>query len=140
MSYLTKEPIDISALMASAPDTESGAENIFIGRIRRTAQGEPVTGMEYEAQEILADKIIGEIISETKSRWPVREICLQHRIGFVKAGDISIFISVKSSHRDEAFQACRFLIDQIKKRVPIWKKEYYQNTSKWLEINPLNPS
>jgi len=138
MNYLTKEPIDISALMASVPDTESGAENIFIGRIRGTAQGDRVTGMEYEAQEILAEKIIAEIIHETKARWSVREICLQHRIGTLKAGEISIFISVKSSHRDEAFQACRFLIDQIKKRAPIWKKEYYQNTSKWLENNPLN--
>ncbi len=137
MNYLTHGILDPSFLEECLKDTESGAEAVFIGRVRGTSRGKTVIRMEYEAHESLAEKVIDGIVKEAWDKWPVRHLFLKHRIGSLEPGDISILISVQTSHREEAFSACRYLIDQIKLRVPIWKKEFYSDSSQWLEETPL---
>lgn len=137
MNYLTYGILDPSFLEECLKDTESGAEAVFIGRVRGSSRGKTVIRMEYEAHESLAEKVIDGIVKEAWDNWPVRHLFLKHRIGSLEPGDISILISVQTSHREEAFSACRYLIDQIKLRVPIWKKEFYSDSSQWLEETPL---
>ncbi len=137
MNYLTYGILDPSFLEECLKDTESGAEAVFIGRVRGTSRGKTVIRMEYEAHESLAEKVIDGIVKEAWDKWPVRHLFLKHRIGSLEPGDISILISVQTAHREEAFSACRYLIDQVKLRVPIWKKEFYSDSSQWLEETPL---
>lgn len=137
MNYLTYGILDPSFLEECLKDTESGAEAVFIGRVRGSSRGKTVIRMEYEAHESLAEKVIDGIVKEAWDKWPVRHLFLKHRIGSLEPGDISILISVQTSHREEAFIACRYLIDQVKLRVPIWKKEFYSDSSQWLEETPL---
>lgn len=106
----------------------AGGTVLFFGTIRcdRTPQ-QRVTHLVYEAYESLADQMIDDLISKTLRVWPVLGAKVLHRLGTVGIGETAVAIEVRSAHRDEAYQASRFLIDQIKKGVPIWKKEYFED-------------
>ena len=89
--------------------------------------------MHYECYPSMAEKLLQSIILEAKARWPLEEIRILHRIGTLEIGDTAVAIAVSSSHRAEAFEACRFVIEEIKKKVPIWKKEIFENgTEEWV--------
>ena len=129
MNNIITEPIDVNAVLDSVKTNPSGAIDIFVGTTRDNSKGKAVTGLEYEAYVPMALKTIDSIEREARERWNLHEINIVHRIGRVGIGEASVVIAVSSAHRDEAFKACRFLIDRLKEIVPIWKREYYEDGS-----------
>ncbi len=110
----------------------SGAEVIFLGKVRDHSQGRKVLYLEYEAYEAMAENLIEDLIAEAKTLWKIDRVRILHRLGKVRLGEIAVWIEVGSAHRDEAYRASRFLIEEIKHKVPIWKKEYFEDgTSEW---------
>ncbi len=128
---LVRAPIDLAALHATNPS--DGALCLFVGVVRNENGGRPVRYLEYEAYEEMAIPLMEQIAADVRGRWPVTEVRLAHRLGRLEIGEASVAVAVASPHRAEAFAACRFAIDTLKARVPIWKKEYYADGSAWLE-------
>jgi molybdopterin synthase catalytic subunit len=122
MSYLTHDLIDRFAWQQQAVDTRDGASVEFLGIVRSQEDGRPITHLEYEAYEPMAERMIAQLIEQAKARWPLHQAYVRHRIGRVEVGQMAVLIGVQAPHREEAFAACRFLIDAIKANVPIWKK------------------
>ena len=132
MQYLTREIIDASQFVQDENDFAAGAGVIFLGMIRNHSDGKNVIYLEYEAYEEMAEKMIHELIRAAFLRWPLAGIKLLHRTGRIDLGEIAVAVAVRSAHRDEAYQASRFLIEEIKHKVPIWKKEYFADgSSEW---------
>jgi len=125
------EPIDVASLAGATP--ADGAVCLFLGVVRNENRGRPVLRLEYEAYEEMALPLMEEIASETARRHPVTDVRLVHRLGRLEIGEASVAVAVSSPHRTEAFAACRFAIDALKARVPIWKKEFYADGSEWLD-------
>ena len=120
---LTPEAIDEPALIAGRAASDGmGAVIVFHGVVRGTEDGAPIAAIEYEANEPMARHQFELIFSEIEQQWPVDSIRLIHRIGSVPTNEASLWVEVISPHRAEAFTACQFLIDEMKKRVPIWKR------------------
>lgn len=131
MPYLTSEIIDAQHFVAPAIGYHRGASVLFLGIVRDHSEQKQVLYLEYEAYESMAEALFEQLILAAKAQWPV-DVRLQHRLGRVKLGEIAVAIEVSSAHRDEAYRASRFLIDEIKHRVPIWKKEHFSDgTSQW---------
>jgi molybdopterin synthase catalytic subunit len=129
---LQKDPIDVAAHLNDVGTDEDGAVVSFIGRARCRSNDRDVKYLEYEAYEGMAEKELRRIAKDAKERWHATTITIVHRFGRVAIGESSILISVSSAHRDEAFQSTRYIIDTIKKTVPIWKKEFYSDGSMWI--------
>jgi molybdopterin synthase catalytic subunit len=129
MIRLTASPIDIQTVIDSVRSSEAGAVDVFIGTTRNQSEGRAVVGLEYEAFESMALKVMGEISDAVRARWSVREISIVHRTGSVEIGQASVVIAVSSVHRKEAFEACRFIIDTLKREAPIWKRELFADGS-----------
>jgi len=110
-----------------------GAVVTFIGTVRNNSDGKKVLYLEYESYPEMAKKKLEEIAAEAKKKWPIEEVAVTHRLGRMEIGDISVVIAVSSGHRAAAFQACQYTIDRIKEIVPIWKKEFYEDGSAWIE-------
>jgi molybdopterin synthase catalytic subunit len=128
---LVRDPIDTAALFGAAAG--DGALCLFVGVVRNENRGRPVVRLEYEAYEEMALVLMQEIAAETRGRFPVSAVRLVHRLGSLEIGEASVAVAVASPHRSEAFAACRFAIDTLKTRVPIWKKELYADGSAWLD-------
>jgi molybdopterin synthase catalytic subunit len=128
---LVHEPIELGDLTTADP--ADGALCLFVGVVRNENQGRRVERLEYEAYEEMALPLMEEIAAETRNRHPVSEVRLVHRLGRLEVGEASVAIAVASPHRAEAFAACRFAIDTLKAKVPIWKKEHYADGTAWLE-------
>ena len=128
---LVDHPIDISALVGTDP--QDGAACLFVGVVRNEHKGRRVERLEYEAYEEMALPLMEEIAAETRRRFPVSAVRLVHRVGRLKIGEASVAVAIASPHRAEAFEACRYAIDALKAKVPIWKKEYYKDGAVWLE-------
>jgi molybdopterin synthase catalytic subunit len=120
MMHLTRHPLDVADLLAEVQSPERGGTSVFLGTVRSDGD---VTGIDYSAYEPMADEEIERILSEAHARWPGSRVMLQHRLGLIPAGAASIAIAAAAAHRDEAFSACRYVIEEVKKRLPIWKKE-----------------
>jgi molybdopterin synthase catalytic subunit len=131
MVHLQHEPIDLAALQAVAP--EDGAVCLFVGVVRNENGGRAVLRLEYEAYEEMALPLMAEIEAETRARWPVSHVRMVHRLGSLAIGEASVAVAVASPHRAEAFAACRYAIDTLKAKVPIWKKEFYADGAVWLQ-------
>ena len=128
---LTREPLDLGALQAVTP--EDGALCLFVGVVRNANAGRAVRFLEYEAYEEMARREMERLEAEARSRWPVTEVRIAHRLGRLEIGEASVAVAVGSPHRAEAFAACRFVIDTLKARVPIWKKEHFEGGAVWVE-------
>lgn len=128
---LTREPIDLSALLAASP--ADGAACLFVGVVRNESGGRAVHHLEYEAYEDMALPLMEQIAAEALRRWPVTEVRIVHRLGRLEIGQPSVAVAVASPHRPEAFEACRYVIDTLKATVPIWKKEFYEDGAVWLD-------
>ncbi len=127
------EPILLDDFFRVRPPASCGASASFIGIVRDHDHGRRVRKLEYFSYLSMAEKILEGIVRETESRWGVEDVRVLHRVGELEIGDIAVAITVSSVHRDGAFQACRFIIEKIKKDVPIWKKEtYVDGTSEWV--------
>ena len=125
MFELSDQPIDAGVLRSRLCHPEAGALVTFEGWVRNHNEGKPVTSLEYEAHTALAKKEAGAILQEVQNKFDVRQVVCVHRVGHLAIGDMAVWVGVTGAHRDEAFQACRYVIDELKQRVPIWKKEHY---------------
>lgn len=127
-----REPINIEKLLENGESPSDGADLVFIGKVRDHSRGKTVLHIDYEIYDTMAIKELNRIADETLTNWKISRILIVHRYGRVNIGEPSIVIAVSSSHRDESYQGSRYIIDEIKKRVPIWKKEFYSDGSEWI--------
>lgn len=131
---LQSEPIDVGTADAFLRTEVAGAIDIFLGTTRRWTDGRETSRLEYESYPEMVLAEMKRLIGDAAERWPVAKICLWHREGVVPLREASVLIGVATPHRTDAFEACRFLIDELKERVPIWKKELYADGSvAWVE-------
>jgi molybdopterin synthase catalytic subunit len=136
MISLTQERIDVEAVVASVVTDASGGVNVFLGTTRNHSEGKAVRSLEYEAYPEMAKKEIAKIVTEVHYHWPAHKISVVHRLGLVPLGEVSVAIAVSASHRKESFEACQYIIDRLKERVPIWKKEEFEDgTSAWSQAS-----
>lgn len=127
-----EEPIDGGALLAEVGRPDSGATVLFLGTVRDHSEAKSgVTHLEYEVFAERVEPKIAEIVDEAVARWPVLSVVVEHRSGTVNLGETSVAVAVSSGHRADAFEAARYLIDELKKRAPIWKKEFWPGGSEW---------
>ena len=122
-AWLTHDPLDVPALLAEVADEGCGGTAVFVGTVRRSAADGAVVGIDYSGYEAMAEAEFERIVADARAQWPDARIALRHRLGYVATGEVSVAIAVAAPHRSAAFDACRFVIDQTKERVPIWKKE-----------------
>ncbi len=125
MLRITTEQIDSDRLRDELRDDCAGAYAAFEGWIRNHNDGEDVLRLEYEVYEPLALKDGEKVIAEAVEKYPILHVECVHREGLLEIGECAVWVGVTSAHRDEAFEACRYIIDQVKVRLPIWKKEHY---------------
>ena len=143
MFCVTNQSIDLNELVRFVTDPEAGAVATFIGTTRNNNEGRKVIGLDYEAYPEMAEKELRRIGEDAKRNWPICRMAITHRLGPVQIGEASVIIAVSSAHRDAAFAACRFAIEEIKKTVPIWKKEVFEGGEVWIGTQTgqrLNPS
>ena len=129
MFKIVDEPIDATALGEMVCTEADGAVCIFLGVARKFSRGREVVHLEYEAYPEMAEKKMAEIEIDTRSRWPVGDIAMVHRLGRLDVGEVSVAVAVSCPHRAQAFEACRHAIDRLKELVPIWKKENWADGS-----------
>lgn len=122
---VSSERLDTALLQRSLEDPAAGGYCAFEGWVRNENEGHVVERLEYEAYEPLVIEEGLKVLAEAKARFPYLEARCVHRVGLLEIGECAVWIGVASKHRDEAFKACRYIIDEIKIRLPIWKKEYY---------------
>lgn len=136
---VTETPLDMADALAFVEDGSHGAVDMFIGRVRDHNLGKPVRGVSYDAFVPLAEAVFAELCHEARTRWGESlNIHLVHFKGRLPVGGVSVIVTVSSKHRDEAFRACRYLIEELKHRAPIWKQEHYENgDSEWVKGHAL---
>ena len=122
---IVDHPIDSGALLAEVADHSTGATLLFLGTVREVNDGRGVTGIEYSAYRGMAERELADIARETANRFNSEHIVIEHRLGTLELGEASVAIAVAHAHRGEAYEASRYVIEQLKKRVPIWKLEHY---------------
>jgi len=127
-----QEPINLDSLLSHGEASSDGADLVFIGKVRDHSRGKTVLHIDYEIYDTMALKELNKIADEALAEWDISRVLIVHRYGRVNIGEASIVITVSSSHRDESYRGSRYIIDEIKKRVPIWKKEFYSDGSEWI--------
>jgi molybdopterin synthase catalytic subunit len=139
MFKLFAEPIDPAALVRGLRDPAAGACATFEGWVRDRSDGRQVQALDYEAYAPLAEKEGERILSEARAKFPILKAVCAHRTGALALGDLAVWVGVTAEHRSAAFEACRYVIDQAKARVPIWKREHYVGgVTEW--VNAAAPS
>jgi molybdopterin synthase catalytic subunit/molybdopterin converting factor small subunit len=129
---LTRDPIDLAAVVAEVEDERAGAVATFIGTVRLESRGRRVIRLEYEAYEGMAEQVMAEIAGELTKRYDLCGVAITHRIGVCALGEASVAIAVSAPHRQEALAACGDAIDTLKQTVPLWKKEVYEGGEEWI--------
>ena len=132
MYKIVDEEIHKDEIINSVNVPTSGAVVTFDGIVRGFSHGKKVLYLEYEAYKEMAEKKMGVIEEEINEKWNLKDVAMVHRIGRLEIGQTSVFIAVSAPHRAQAFEACRYAIDRIKKDVPIWKKEVWENGEEWV--------
>lgn len=130
------DSIDIHEVYRYLESPETGAVNLFIGTVRNHTKGKEVVKLVFEAYEKMALKEMYKLAEAAKNKWSIDKLLMLHITGEKKPGEAVVAIGVTSAHRDASFEACRFLIDELKKTVPIWKKEFYTDNSVWVNAHP----
>ena len=128
--------VDLQEAYQYLQDPGAGGIDLFVGTVRNHAQGKAVVKLVFEAYAPMALKEMQKLAASAQQQWPVTKLVMLHAVGEKLVGEPVVIIGVASAHRDVAFTACRFLIDELKKTVPIWKKEYYQDNSIWVNAHP----
>ena len=139
MFRVTREPIDLQELVRFVTDSEAGAIATFIGTTRNNNEGRKVIALDYEAYPEMAEKELARIGQQASQKWRICRMAIIHRLGPVQITQASVIIAVSSAHRDAAFAACRFAIEEIKKTVPIWKKEVFEGGEVWIGTQTGEP-
>lgn len=129
MIQLTNDPIDFAALTESVRSDQAGAVLLFLGTVREMTGDRRTVALDYDAYPQMAEAKMAELEAEARERWPVVHAAIVHRLGRLELGDVSVAVAVSAPHRNQAFEAGRFLIDELKVRVPIWKKENWADGS-----------
>jgi molybdopterin synthase catalytic subunit len=143
VGLLVRSQLALEPLLAEVCGHERGGTAVFLGSVRngpdeRRAPGDGVTGIEYSAYDDMAERELATILQEARDRWPGVRVTARHRLGLVPVGDASIAIAAAAPHRLHAFEACRYVIEAVKRRVPIWKKEYHADGSaSWVDAYGL---
>lgn len=141
MGFLVRGRLALDPLLAEVVSHECGGTAVFLGSVRngaeeKAAPGAGVTGIEYSAYEAMAERELATILGEAQDRWPGARATARHRVGLVPVGDASIAIVVAAPHRRHAFEACRYVIEAVKRRLPIWKKEFHADgTTSWVDAD-----
>ena len=128
MTFLTQDPIDLARLVAAVQSPARGGVATFLGLVRDHHEGRAVRGLDYSAYGPMAEAECSRIVAEAEERWRVA-VALRHRVGSLAIGDAAVAVAAASAHREEAFAACRYVIEEVKRRVPIWKREHYADGS-----------
>ncbi|WP_348261896.1 molybdenum cofactor biosynthesis protein MoaE [Telmatobacter sp. DSM 110680] len=136
---LAREPIAADALVTAAKQGEDGAVVVFDGIVRNNSRGRRTLYLDYEAYEEMATKQMNELAREAITRFGIRHVSIVHRLGRLHVGETSVLIIVASAHRAQAYEASRWLIDTLKKTVPIWKKETFVDGAVWADGEPFPP-
>jgi MoaE-MoaD fusion protein len=129
---LSDEPLSLDRVVAEVRSDEAGAIATFSGTTRVHSRGRTVTHLDYEAYEGMAEKVMDEIAEVLLARYELTAIAIHHRIGRVAIGETSVVIAASAPHRQDALAACREAIDELKERVPLWKKEVYEGGEEWV--------
>ena len=138
---VTREPIDPAAVLALVGADEDGAVVLFLGTVRNHNEGAAVQGMTYEAYDSMAERVLAEVAGEAAERMGTDRVAVVHRVGELAIGEVSVAIAASSPHRAESFDAARYVIEQIKLRLPVWKREHYvDRPAAWLDgVRPPVP-
>lgn len=144
MFRIVSTPLDPATLKAGLGDARAGACVTFEGWVRNHNDGQPVTALDYEAYAELAESEGARILAEALAKFDLLTAVCHHRVGALQIGDLAVWVGVGAAHRGAAFDACRYIIDEVKARVPIWKKEHYASgASEWINCAtataPKNP-
>jgi molybdopterin synthase catalytic subunit len=129
---LSDEPLSLDRAVDEVRDERAGAIATFTGTTRATSRGRDVVHLDYEAYEGMAEQVMAEIARELEERYDLCAVAVHHRTGRVSIGETSVVIAVSAPHRADALAACRDAIDQLKERVPLWKKEVYESGEEWI--------
>lgn len=129
MIRLTNEPIDFAALTETVRSDQAGAVVLFLGTVREMTAGRQTVALDYEAYPQMAEAKLHELLEEARVRWPIVNAGIVHRLGRLELGDVSVAVAVSTPHRQQAFEAGKYLIDRLKEVVPIWKKENWADGS-----------
>ena len=134
LATLVRRPIDPLDLLRRVASPANGAVILFLGAVRQVNEGRAVTGIDYEAYEGMAASELEAIVSDGATRFGTDDIAVEHRLGELAVEDISVAIAVGHGHRDTAYAASRWVIEELKRRVPIWKREHYTDgTREWVD-------
>ncbi|HVW12189.1 MAG TPA: molybdenum cofactor biosynthesis protein MoaE [Mucilaginibacter sp.] len=133
---ITDKRLDIRACIDWVMTPQSGGIDVFIGTVRDATKGRKVVRLEFEAYEPMALKEMEKIAKQAFEKWPVQKLVIHHRVGVLEVGEAPVVIAVSCAHRDAAFEACRFVIDTLKRTVPIWKKEIFEDGETWVAAHP----
>lgn len=137
MIHITTDPIDLGKIISNVKTKAAGGTVLFVGSVRGHNKTDPVSRIHYEAYQEMAEYKIAEIEREVRKKWKINRFTAVHRIGDLRVGEISVAVAASAEHREEAFKACRYGIDKIKTRVPIWKKEISESGASWVKGVPL---
>ncbi|MDP2058835.1 MAG: molybdenum cofactor biosynthesis protein MoaE [Flavobacteriaceae bacterium] len=130
------DSIDCSTIYEELSHPLSGGICVFIGTVRQQTNNEEVTSLYFESYESMAISEIEKIIDEAAQRWTLNKVIVKHALGNKNPKEPVVIVGASSAHRDACFEACRFLIDTLKQKVPIWKKEFFKNKSVWVSAHP----
>lgn len=136
MIEIVNHKIDTLALIESVKDDGGGAIDVFVGTTRNQTKGKKVLRLDFEAYEPMAIKELRKIADRACDQWGILKYAISHRVGIVEIGEEAVVIAVSTPHREDAFQACKFIIDELKKTVPIWKKEIFEDGDVWVAAHP----
>ena len=133
---MVDRPIDSAALLREVAGHHNGASVLFVGTVREMNEGSAVSGLDYSAYGEMAQRELSEIVAEAAKRWDTDDIVCEHRTGTLELGDVSVAIAAAHAHRGQAFDAARYVIEELKKRAPIWKREHYvDGRADWVANN-----
>ena len=134
--WLSDRPLDADAVIARVAAPGLGGVAVFLGAVRDHARGRAIRHLEYEAYPGMAEREMERIADEAAARWPGARVAIAPRTGHLEIGDVAVVVAAAAPHRAEAFDACRFAIDTLKERVPIWKKEFAADGEYWVDERP----
>ncbi|MEE9374292.1 MAG: molybdenum cofactor biosynthesis protein MoaE [Saprospiraceae bacterium] len=136
-TQILENPLSVQACIDFVADDSAGGHVIFIGTVRNHTKGKEVLRLNFEAYVPMAQKEMQKICDKIREKWPhIMKISMHHRVGALAIGEIPIIIAVSAAHRAKPFEACQYAIDTLKKTVPIWKKEYFEDGEIWVAAHP----
>lgn len=136
MNIRIVEDIDLNEAYQALHSPKAGAVNLFIGTVRNHSKGKEVIHLDFEAYDAMAIRQMEMVAELAQAKWPLEKLVMIHAVGAKQPGVPVVVVGVSSAHREASFEACRFLIDELKKTVPIWKKEFYEDNSIWVNAHP----